>query len=59
MKKIWLAILAVVITLGIRGCSKEPEKKEEGNDNPLVIVSDGRKQDNKAQEEAPHHLDPA
>ena len=48
MKKIWLAILAVVITLGIRGCSKEPEKKEEGNDNPLVIVSDGRKQDNKA-----------
>ena len=53
MKKIWLAILAVVITLGIRGCSKEPEKKEEGNDNPLVIVSDGRKQDNKAQEENP------
>ena len=32
---------------------EEPEKKEEGNDNPLVIVSDGRKQDNKAQEENP------
>ena len=53
MRKAVLILLAVLMCLSFYGCSKESEETDGGNDNPLVIVSDGKKTETKEKEKTP------
>lgn len=53
MKRFWLVIMAVCISLICIGCSKEVQSEPEKNDNPLVIVSDGKKKNEPEKKDDP------